>query len=467
VNDYTLFDDFEYSGNWWLPGRQEDAAGGTVSFQQGRIMLEVHKPLSVGSGSTLAGEEFRPPVIVGDSRGSKITLYKTRERFRNPGGSTFFSAEFLLTGRHFDSAEVVLSSLFVRYTHLEEWIDKDPFDVDLRGGPSGQGSITYSPPEPVEFESPEKRFRLRLTHSSKRNFGGFRAIKWEHYAWIKIAAQHNEALDWYSDIVFSLSRVLSLLVGKPVIPIELNGLTPSEGELTEDGSAQREVDVFFDGFARPSTEQQDTSPFFRILVPLPDLEANLGQVLEAWFACEGVLRPVHNLYLATLGSTKMYVEFEFLALTQALEAFHRRMLPPGKYLTDEEWARHRDVLVAAIPEAISADHKRSLENRLKYGHEYSQSKRLKELITLVGAGVEPLIAENSNEFIERIVAARNDLTHYEGDPRSWAADVVALGEATRRLRRLLAALFWQELGVDNTVIQDGVSKIPVDPLLPY
>jgi hypothetical protein len=25
VNDYTLFDDFEYSGNWWLPGRQQGA----------------------------------------------------------------------------------------------------------------------------------------------------------------------------------------------------------------------------------------------------------------------------------------------------------------------------------------------------------------------------------------------------------------------------------------------------------
>jgi hypothetical protein len=279
-------------------------------------MLEVHRPLSVG-GSTLAGEELRPLVILGDSRGTKITLYKTRERLRNPGGPTFFSAEFLLIGRHFDSAEVVLSSLFVRFTHLEEWIDKEPFNVELHGGSSGQGSIAYSPPELIELELPEKGFRLQLTHSAKRNFGGFRAIKWEHHAWIKISAQHNEPLDWYSDIVFSLSRLLSLLVGKPVIPIELNGLPPSEGERTEDGLEQREVDVFFDGFVRPGTEQQNTSPFFRILVPLPKLETSMAQVLEAWFAREEVMRPVHNLYLATLGSTKMYVEFEFLALTQA------------------------------------------------------------------------------------------------------------------------------------------------------
>jgi hypothetical protein len=51
VNDYTLFGDFEYSGNWWLPGRQQDTVGGKVSYQDGQIMLELHKPFSIGGRS--------------------------------------------------------------------------------------------------------------------------------------------------------------------------------------------------------------------------------------------------------------------------------------------------------------------------------------------------------------------------------------------------------------------------------
>lgn len=426
VNDRTLFDDFEYSGNWWLPGREEDTVGGTVSYKDGILMLELFDPFFVDGSRKAPDEDLQPELILGQSRGIKITLFKTRGLPVNPSSTTFFRAKYLFKGKHFDPEEVVLTSLSVRFTHLEEWLDKRPFEVDIRGGSGGRGSIEYVPPDPIEFDLPQKDCHLRIVHTSNSSMGGYRSIRWGHAAWINISTENPKQADWYPDTAISLSQVLGLLVGRTVAPIAMMGHVVGEHDRIEDGLVQGAVDIFRDSFDRPSQKECEMPWPRRVLVTFPALGASAGDVLNSWFEHAEKAQPVYNLYLATLSGESTYVEIAFLSLTQALEGFHRRFV------------------------------------RAKA----SFKARLSELFELFGDDVRTLISEDPEGFAEGVKNTRNYLTHYfdEGEEsRGWAEDFPALSEATYRLRRMFAALLWHQVGIDPGVVRDAVSKIDIDP----
>jgi hypothetical protein len=427
VSKHTLFDDFEYSGNWWLPDRPEDTVGGTLSYKEGLLQLELFKPFSVDGSAMASDGEFNPKVILGQSKGTALTLYKARGLSMRPGYFTFFRAKYLLTGKHFDPEDVVLTSLSVRFTHLEEWIGKRPFETDLQGGSSRLGSIDYVPPEPIEFDLAKKDCRLLLSDTSTHSMGDFRSIRWEHSAWVDISTVYPREADWYSDTAISLSQLLSLLVGKRVVPIALRGHVVGERELVEEGFVQGPVDIFKDGFARPGQEEREMTWPRRVLVPLPALGSGVSHVFNSWFERPDKAQPVYNLYLAILASRSTYVEFAFLGLTQALEGFHRRFV-------------------------------RAERTNFK--------SRMTELLQQLGDEVQALIAEDPGAWIDMIKKTRHYLTHYfdEGeDQEGWAQDFTALAEANYRLRRMCAALLWQQLGIESGVIRDAVAKIDIDP----
>ena len=112
---------------------------------------------------------------------------------------------------------------------------------------------------------------------------------------------------------------------------------------------------------------------------------------------------------------------------------------------------------------IGKDHRTSLKSRLKYGHEYSLRKRLTELLDRLSSDSRLLIADDTSGFIGKVIDTRNHLTHPEEGPQGWTGDYIALAEAVQRLLRLLAALLWQHLGIEDLVVQKAISKIETDP----
>ena len=64
-----------------------------------------------------------------------------------------------------------------------------------------------------------------------------------------------------------------------------------------------------------------------MLFRLPDLRAAEMRPLIRWFRRGELLRPVYNLYLSAIPTQTPRLEFRFLALAQALDAYYHRKHP--------------------------------------------------------------------------------------------------------------------------------------------
>ncbi|MFI5253428.1 MAG: HEPN domain-containing protein [Bacteroidota bacterium] len=149
-----------------------------------------------------------------------------------------------------------------------------------------------------------------------------------------------------------------------------------------------------------------------------------------------------------MNNSSLYLNNKFLNYTQALESFHR-LLFDGNYVKNENEFNELifKPLMEAIPSITTKDHKNAIIARLKYANEYSQRKRLRELLSR-SEPVMTLFIHDFNEFIEQIVSTRNHFTHF--NKNSLNSNILKKSDllyATHRLRILLETCLLQEIGL--------------------
>jgi hypothetical protein len=457
----TLFDDFEYSGHWWLPEDPEKKVAGTVRFNSdGYITLDLLESFNEPPGTVVDGL-FRPKLILGLTDGRKrITLYQTVRTGRTlPSMNPAFSANYLLVGGHFLSrSDIRFSSLSANFTYFEEWMGHATFEPRV---PSEDKVVAgYSEPEEIEVGVRAIDALIRIHSDSKKGGGDWlRSLEWEHTGLLTIIPQESRDLAWYREVLDSLQDLMTLLVGKPVFPKTVYawahrdeftlGVFPNAGP----------VELFFNQPFRtlppPRRSHHVTMITEDVLLPLPSIVSDLPKIFNSWFRTAEAFGPVYDLFLGALYNTKAYPQSEFLSLMQALESYHRRTRR-GKYVRDEEYEEYRRAIVSGIPGVVPKGLKDSLKKRLEYGNEYSLRKRLKELITPFP---EKLILKANPNFINEVVDTRNYLTHYTDELKEKALHGPRLLKANEDLRALLTSLLYRRLGVDPGIAYGAYSKL--------
>ena len=173
-----------------------------------------------------------------------------------------------------------------------------------------------------------------------------------------------------------------------------------------------------------------------------------------------------DLFFLPLYNQSLNIEFQFLGLLQALEAFHRRTLG-GQYLSVGKYERVREHLVAQIPSSLTRDHKVALTSRIRYGYEFSLRKRLSQLVGVITKDTMAKItgSENLSGFIGRVVDTRNYLTHYDRSLKDNAMSPGEMIRANHSLRLFLALLILQEIHVPvdlslNRLAERGHLRLP-------
>jgi hypothetical protein len=430
-------------------------------------MLKLHGHLPKTSDNLDDGE-FRPAIINGRHAGEKVTLYQSREVISGDDYSSF-AASWMLIGKNFKSeAEIKPHKLSVGYTHLERWaLDEPPFEVQWEPSEEGTKVMTYFPPEDIEIRMSRRGCKITLVHFDQPNPWAFEGrATWKHFCRFFIEPDTPQSLDWYAEMIHSLSRLLSCLVGRISIPTSLSYIPPHSGERTEEGSVQAQIEALFDGFSPPpdsAPPEGDRRPYVP-LASLPEIERDITEVFESWFAHELELDMVHNLLLSVMDAPSVYAEYRCLALAQALESFHRRTMP-GSYLEEKDFAKVKATLIEAIPNSISSDARNAFEGKLEYLNEFSLRKRLKQLMDRCGEATKQAITDSSTKsLVDRMVDTRNYLTHFTRPPSGGVPGAYDLTETAALMRRLLTAVVFQELGVNEDAVTKAVERIEPIPL---
>jgi hypothetical protein len=464
-NKHTIFDDFEYRGHWYLPENPERKVPGTVRFDSARgITLELLQALRESPGTSL-DEVYKPPLILGVSdNGTRMTLFQTVQTGRASSREedpTFFYANYLFLGNHFYSKpEIRFSSLSVNFTYFEEWMGHAPFRY--RSTTFEKVAAHYSPPEEVEATVREIEAIVTIHSELGRAGDGLRSIEWIHTGLLTIKPTEPKDVAWYRRVLDSLQKFMTLLVGKPVYPRLVSAWTHTDepDEMTLDRTKTSSVTLFFHQEFRtptpPRRSAHQSTIMEDILVPLPSIQEDLSQVLNAWFEEAERLDLVYEVFFGTLYNTSAYPRSQFLSLTQAAESFHR-ITKFGKYVRQDKYKEFSYAMKAAIPEAAPDALKNKLRSLFDFGNEYSLRNRIEDL-TNSFPGRE-IIKKNPN-LVKQVVETRNSFTHLSKNSKTKKRKANVLNgadleAANEDLRILLTSLFLRRLDIDSGAVYNA------------
>jgi len=462
---HTLFEEFEYSGHWYLPEDPQRKVAGTVRFNnENGIWLRLLQSFR-GTLSADVESLVRPWVILGVSdSGTQITLYQAARTGSFTSAAeeqpALFHANYMFLGHHFNPRSVIcFSSLSVNFTYFEEWMGHATFKHQ-----AGPHPPIYSAPEEVRVAPQSLEAEIRV-HSTLRSEGDLlRSMETVHTGWLTINTGEYRNFAWYRKVLDSLQNFMTLLVGRPVYPRLVTAIVRTgefdEWEPTREKTAT--VGVYFHQEFRtptpPRRSHHQSAITEEVLIPLPNIASNLTSILYAWFEDAERLAPVYEAFFGALYNTKAYPQSQFLSLMQTAESFHRRTRP-GKYVQEETYEEYRQEMVACIPNSVERDHRESLKTRLKYGNEYSLRKRLQELFAQYPARdlVRDLTEANPN-FVNDIVGTRNYLAHLTDELKNKALFGPALLKANDDLRLILTGLLLRRLGIGGLTAYRAITE---------
>jgi len=454
-----LLEPMELTGYWWLPSMPDCKVPGTMSF-------EPKKDITVELDGTLMrnrhGMYQKWPVVHGETRdGIPCSLLHVLEQSKSIGShktSSRISADYGLLGVLFSSAEeTVFRSAAVDYTGLTAWMGRRPFDQDLNfhSTKDRQVTVSYTKPRIVRYSVHQQAFTVKFGGWFSYGNPTFQEITMEYGESAVLRPKRSQSLFWFLDKFRQLRNLLSLLMAEPVFIEHIS--------LESGCHLNKDMGRMIKDYAQLLICQRDYEQKSRFLhsfempLPYPVVKKFLQNILDIWFSRYDALKPTYDLFFLPIYNRHLNIEFQFLGLVQALEAFHR-IKYAETYLTAGKYDGVRTVLTNCIPRDIPSGLRAALESRLKYGNEYSLRKRLKQMATSLSKESANLVDPVLRSFLERVVDTRNYLTHHDHTLAGKAMPVSDMLAANSTLRLFLMLLIFKEIGIPEAVARDVISK---------
>ena len=127
--------DFEISGYWWLPKKDEQKLPGTLKFdhQDGPVLTLISEGTLILTGPFEVGQKY--PIILGDSVRGPVSLVQNLVTSRPIGNRLVeitIVASVVLEGCHFETIdEITFSSVSISYSYLVDWAHKPLANEEL------------------------------------------------------------------------------------------------------------------------------------------------------------------------------------------------------------------------------------------------------------------------------------------------------------------------------------------------
>lgn len=463
-------EEFQYLGIWWRPEDPDQKIAGELAYHPkegatlkliGSLNLFIDR-----SEITLGVTPHEIDIILGITPdGREITLYRCSEsrKFISPVGVNCFDfkARVVFVGQHFESkSDILFNNLSICYSNLSDWTNLSPFHIscddesiemnysDLVTSVMNFNRISslinseeafqvnYSPLEDIGVNI--DGFKIDLTSEFECLTDIPESISLRQTTYFKVEPQEPLHYDEYSPkILYHLRNFLSLGIRKSVYPVCIKGQTVASNNV-----------LSFYRIGEWSTEKLHPG---LMLFSFADVKDNFEKCLENWVNKSKLLKPIVDLYFASLHNSSMYLEHQFLSLAQALESYHRRKYG-GRYLEEGRYEEIYQAFISQIPNDLDKSVKDAFKGKLKYINEYSLRKRLRQLLKSV-TEITDLTIKDPKIFAHTVTQIRNDLTHLNTEEVLEGYDLARL---TRQMKELLEICLLIEIGLPGEKVKDLV-----------
>jgi hypothetical protein len=441
-----LDDEFDLAGAFWLPGSEERHFSGRLTRFGNQISLVSSADYGPLTDRRLFS--FEPPTekfdfMFGFTREGPCTLvgvfhvsdgglqdYRTAKSLRVKN----YRVRWVIFGIH--SVDGMKTAVF-EYPNLRYWIFASPetshSDNDLQ--------LAFRPLEPVlKVSSLEQQATLSLGTEIKVRFTAKREVRSRTTISVRIECLFQNPLAWFIDIAYRLENFFSLFLGFSC-PLKRVQFSDYERATTLNGGLKQR---------RGKTDQ---------LVIVRANQQQLTIALLRWLSFQKEFRSFESLVYGTVRRSKLFVETEFLALSQALEGFHR--LTSTKQVADSSTFKAvRRILIKVIDRCCQDGAlKQRLRESLEHANDISFGNRMIDLFSRVSPENLHALIGNSLEFEKQVKSTRNYLTHIGGPPtKTVLTDVSDIFGANQKLHGLLRLLVFLELGISEYTAFEPVNR---------
>lgn len=306
--------------------------------------------------------------------------------------------------------------------------------------------ITYQTPERQALLSSEAGLELTLAFWPLLRVTPFlRTVRQD--VCLDVRQPGNDTLEAFMRTTTRFEHFLTLATGALVRTGSIKAMVKADLADTADSAVI--VDILYQPVRNAVLHTPRPDEF---LFSLRDIAGFEQDCFRNWFAKAKWLDPICALYFGTLYNPSQYLDFIFLALIQAVEAYHRCACPDSDLPASEHEGRMK-----AILDAAPAEHREWLTNKLTYSNELSLRRRLKFLFGQFSFLLQGLIPDRK-AMISAIYDNRNYLTHYDKNLKGRAARGARLLQMVEVLKLLLQASLLHELGFPDANIEGFLSR---------
>ncbi len=453
-NTTTLSDKFSRRGLWWLPANPDHKIPGQISFDpRGELELELDGSLREKL-PTATYHHFHATLVYGVTiDGKSCTLQDVHEssfQMRTPDMATskcFFN-QLIIGQSRVDPSATKYESALLEFSDFRGWMHRDPFTHETPSSDAAKQSVSYTMPQDINITVPALAADVSFAPSFITNME-YQQRTLTHYESVRIKPTEPREGEWYTEVVFKMRVLLSLLVGSPVV-VKAFKLCTNAQQFPKNGEKWIREYVDLCVKQQGKLKDKDLLPY-EIPFTYPLIAASMPAILNAWYAKSDQLSTLYGLFFGTTVNRSMPTEFHLLALIQALESYHRS-LGTDQYVPDTDYENIRSKLTSAIPDTTPSDLRDALKARIKYGNEYSLRKRLDLTLAKIPDTLRDDFVQGNKRFVSQVVATRNYLTHRDETQKDVVLDFRGMFNAAVSLQLLVQYILLTELGIDHETV---------------
>ncbi len=455
-----LSDSFSLGGYWWLSDNPDQEIYGTLRYTP-EAAPELTLEGSFKEFTPVATDYLSNVVIHGMTpNGIACTLvgaYQKSNRMHMPGITTSeFFCNRLFVGKEFITPDVdTFESAIVEFSDMTSWLLRNPFNRQLpkQEGTERVWGITYTVPKLITHSAKSIQASIKF-ESSVNSTGENQSRVLSHTDYVRFRPNKKQNLDWYLDIIFIFRIFLSFLVGQPVNPVSIKLCTKRRRDKRLGNKYFRN----YVDFCIPHFQSDVAKKLYPpdILIPYPSIKKKFEQYLNDWYKKFGEIRTTCQLLFGVLIQKGIPIDFQFLALIQAFESYHRSK-KDDKYLPDSSYWPIQKVIIKAIPNKVTSDHRDALKSRIKYGNEYSLRKRFNLILNSIHDSLRQKIIINDVNFVNKVVSTRNYIVHRDETDKKYVMNSREILRASESLQILIMSLVFNEVGINFKIFEKAIS----------
>jgi len=361
--------------------------------------------------------------------------------FGGAGGTrATYQAEYGITGVHLmNKTSPCFHRLSVRYSSLAEWLNKPAFEGPLLYLPDRTANVVIDRHRDIPLRGwPEAE--MGFHYGPKVHYIGNRALKVRANAWVDLAFAGGASLQSALGLISSIADFLAFVTARATRVVWI----ASDPFMHTLYHHPQDVRIFRRGFGSNRRSHALTLP----LVNFGKVEQDIDAIIANWLSKREVLKPVVDLYLGLARSDGIPENVRFLALSQAIEAYHR-IRRPGKDLSEAQHLKR----IAGIIQSVPPEARKWLAGKLEYSNDLTLRRRIQCLYEEF-ADILARFKQDRGRFIDIVCNLRNYFTHYDLKTKSRIPDTIRVARVMRGLECLLDICLMSELGLPREQIAD-------------